>query len=640
MSSIFGIFRRNGENVSAEAFSAWQDAMDYWQPDATGAWVEGTVGLGHLMLWNTPELKFDALPRVHDDETGPLVITADVRLDNRSSLYEVLKGLPQLADRPLNSITDTELLLAAYQQWGVDCAQELLGDFAFVIWDKARQRLFCARDHVGVKQFYFYLTGSLLVFANDLKGLAQHPDVPTASNDAAVANFLVHGYQPDAEVTFFAAIQRLPPAHTLVVTGDAVEMDCYWRPEDAPRVDLPDAEACAGALRELLEQAVHARLRSDYPVTSHLSGGLDSTAIAVVAARKLAEKGEKLLAFNWVQSPSGSDNASDREWSSSKAIAGAEGIEHHYVDVTVDDIYQQLCNQNMAYGNKAVFYYEDLVRDAVHQKGSRTILSGWGGDELATYHGRAFCSDLLLSGRLIKVFAELRAQVKKSGRGLRAWPGTIYARLVLPLVPRWLYCRMPKVRCARLAFRFVHPTALPLVKKQLRAQPLLTTQPSTTIRKHMLDLWRSGYIACRIESWAAAAIEKRLEYAYPLLDKRIVEFVLGVPAEYFVSAGVGRHLFRTAVKGIIPESILWSDMKRDQHRVNHTLALMPVVYKRMAVSEKIANGDSEWVERASLIYELQNFSLAASQAEVIEVLVGCQVAILVLQSLPVGETEN
>ena len=639
MSTIFGIFNRNGEDISGEAFSSWRNAMDYWEPDATGSWVRDAVGLGHLMLWNTPESKLDSVPRLLDDESNPVVITADVRLDNRSELVRDLSDQPQLAGRETDTITDTELLLAAYQQWGVDSPGKLLGDFAFVIWDGRKQCLFCARDHVGIKQFYFHLSDTRFVFANDLKGLMQHPGIPTRINDEAVANFLTHSQLVSNTLTFFVHAQKLPPAHTLLIKGAAVQKKCYWRAEDAPGVHLPDTPAYAARLGELFEQAVHARVRSAYPVTSHLSGGLDSSCIAVIAARKLAEKGEQLRSCNWVHSPTEDDDASHMEWSNSKAIAAAEDIDHDYVDINESDIFQQISKHSIAYGDSAIFFNEYVLSDAVSGSGSRTILSGWGGDELATYHGQSYYSDLFLRGRVWKVFSEIRSKVsKKDKHGLKNVLGAFYHKVILPMTPRSLYGKMPKNQCTEPVFPFVSKSFMPMIEKQMKKPAVLSMQPQTTIRGHMLAFWNHGHLGCRAESWAASAIPKRLEYRYPLLDKRIIEFVLGVPPEHFVNDGVGRYLFRLSAEGMLPGDILWSNLKSDRHRVERTAALMLSAYKRLATDKEIVDGHSDYIDKDKLLSLLERFAWTGLDRDTLGMIVDFQTAISVIQSFPANKS--
>lgn len=142
MSGIFGILNRSGKLVDKQIINSMLDAMSYWNPDDSGTWMDGPVAFGHAMLWNTPESKLEHLP----NRQNAYVITMDARLDNREELAEKL----EMVDRPMYQITDSDFILSAYHKWGEECPKYLLGDFAFAIWDKKKQQMFCTRDHIGI----------------------------------------------------------------------------------------------------------------------------------------------------------------------------------------------------------------------------------------------------------------------------------------------------------------------------------------------------------------------------------------------------------------------------------------------------------------------------------------------------------
>ncbi len=599
MSGIFGVFNRDAKPVDKAIAHTLLDAISYWEPDERGLWHDGPVALGHSMLWNTPESRSEQLP----NKQHSLIITLDARLDNRAELAVKLG----MNDRSLTQITDSDFILAAYHQWAEQCPKYLLGDFAFAIWDERKQQLFCARDHIGIKPFYYHLTDSLFVFANDLKGLTKYSDISKEINDEAVANFIVNSQLINSTMTFFKEIQKLPPASLLTISATKVHRLCYWRLEDAPKIKLPDAKAYAKKLRELLKQAVYDRMRSAYPVTSHLSGGIDSSTIAVIAARKLREKGEKLLAFNWLHEPKEDDDSNHYEWSNSKTIAEAEGIEHHYVAITAEDIYHNMNNRTIVYGESAIFWYEYPVREASQKRGSRTILSGWGGDELSTYHGQSYYSDLFSQGKIIRVLKELKCIAsQKSKSPMRRMLSHLYHNVILIYVPRNIYCHMPKNRCLQSpSFPFVKKEFLPAIQHEMKKTRVFTMQPPVRIREHMLAFWQNGHIQSRIESWASASIPNRLEYSYPLLDKRIIEFVLGMPPEYFVNNGVGRYIFRSAAEGLLPEKILWSNAKAEHNRVEQLASLFISACNLFTINEEISAEQSDYIDSDKLMQTLE-----------------------------------
>ena len=175
MSGIFGIFNRKGKSIEKNTVNTMLDAMSYWNPDDSGTWIDGPAALGHTMLWNTPESTLENLPNKQNSH----IITMDARLDNRQELAEKL----EIVDRPINQITDSDFILSAYDKWGESCPKYLLGDFAFAIWDEKKQQMFCARDHIGIKPFYYHLDDELFLFANDIKGILSYPDILKSYND-------------------------------------------------------------------------------------------------------------------------------------------------------------------------------------------------------------------------------------------------------------------------------------------------------------------------------------------------------------------------------------------------------------------------------------------------------------------------
>jgi asparagine synthase (glutamine-hydrolysing) len=284
MSGIVGFVNQAGQPVDRELLGRLTEFLAFRGPDDHGVWIEGQVGLGHTLLRTTFESERERQPSSLD---GQVWITADARIDGRADLIKQLKdqGCVNLKDIP-----DAELILHAYQVWGDDCLQRLIGDFAFAIWDGPRRRLFCARDHLGVKPFYYADPGRSLVFSNTLNCIRKHPDVSDRLNDLAIADFLLFDYNQDPATTSFADIRRLPAAHSLTwQPGGVVKVRRYWSlPTEGP-VRYRRQRDYVDRFQELLGQAVADRLRTD-TVGVSLSGGLDSPLVAAIARDLLAKQ--------------------------------------------------------------------------------------------------------------------------------------------------------------------------------------------------------------------------------------------------------------------------------------------------------------------------------------------------------------
>ena len=233
------------------------------------------------MLRTTRESQIEQQPASLD---GKLWITADARIDCREELEKklALQGYSAAG----RSVTDSGLILRAYAAWGAECVQHLRGDFAFAIWDARKKLLFCARDHFGVKPFYYSELGELFLFSNTLDCLRQHPGVSDELNDAAIGDFLLFGLNCDAATTTFRDIRRLPAAHAMTVSSDGLRIQRYWSAPTTGRIRYQRAEDYVEHFQILLQAAVTDRMRVDRAGIL-LSGGLDSATVATTV-RELA----------------------------------------------------------------------------------------------------------------------------------------------------------------------------------------------------------------------------------------------------------------------------------------------------------------------------------------------------------------
>ena len=186
MSGIFGIFNIDRQLVDRRHLETMQASMTYWGNHGTSVWCAENIGMGHLLLHNTPEARYESLPR--QDPASGCVLTAHARIDNRDELISDIglhdeKGNSQSEVSHLESIiTDGDLILHAYLRWGEDCVHHLIGDWAFAVWDPCKRKLFIARDHHGISGIYYYHNQRFFAFASCIKGLLALPDVPQRPN--------------------------------------------------------------------------------------------------------------------------------------------------------------------------------------------------------------------------------------------------------------------------------------------------------------------------------------------------------------------------------------------------------------------------------------------------------------------------
>src|SRR5256886_6763204 len=254
MSGIVGIYHRDGAPIDRTLFGSLVNFLSFRGPDSREYWIDGSVGLGHTMLRTTHESLDECQPASLDERFW---ITADARLDARAELLQELK---RRGDELQPGAPDSELILHAYAAWGSACVDHLRGDFSFGIWDARSKQLFCARDHFGIKPFYYAEIGPLLVFSNTLDCIRKHPAVSTRLNDLAISDFLLFDMIRKPGATSFADIQRLPPAHVLSCNEDAISLRRYWvLPASAPIHHARTAE-CVEQFHELLDRSEERRV--------------------------------------------------------------------------------------------------------------------------------------------------------------------------------------------------------------------------------------------------------------------------------------------------------------------------------------------------------------------------------------------
>ena len=290
MSAIVGIYRFTPDiNNLENSLTRMLDSLAHRGSDCKGMWIDKVIGLGNRMFWTTPESIHEKLPL--KSRCGNYVITCDARIDNRDDLISAL-GLEKAPDEVL---CDSQVILAAYEKWGEDCPCKLLGDFAFAIWNQRNCSLFCARDPVGVKPFYYHLSDRWFGFASEIKALIALPGTPRRLDEIRVADFLAP-IVANQERTFYQDIKRLPPAYTLLVLNNQnkSQLKQYWKFNPEIELTLASEEEYIETFKTLFIEAVRCRLRSAFPIGSTLSGGLDSSSIAVTAGKILECKGQQL----------------------------------------------------------------------------------------------------------------------------------------------------------------------------------------------------------------------------------------------------------------------------------------------------------------------------------------------------------
>lgn len=554
MSAIAGIFLEEEKPVNRCDILAMLSAMRHRGPHRTGAWCAGSAGMGHALLSTTPSSLGESLPLW--DPLRQLVVTADVRLDNRGELLAVL----QIGRDPPCETPDSELILRAYRRWGERCPEKLLGDFAFAIWDQQRRTLFCARDHFGVKPFYYLCSNQGFFFASEIKALLSLSQVPRLLNELRIAQFLAADLQ-DTSITFYQDILRLSPAHSLTLRRGAVRLHRYWSLDPAREIPHRSDQEYAEEFRSIFMDAVRVRLPSASRVGSLLSGGLDSSSVVCAARQILAENpGSELHSFSAVFRDVPESDESPYIYS----VFDGGGIEAEFVESgnisPLHDLPAMLACQDQPFYAPNLFLHWALYR-AANRQNVHVLFDGLDGD-LTVSHGIGILPELLLKGRWISLAREIRGLSRNFQ--IPVWC-LLRARVLRPLIPQSIWRMRQAIRDNRSNAVGLRPPLNPEFARRIGWKPLEYTNPQlprTARGEHVFGLTR-GLIPYVLEVADHAAKSFSIEPRYPFFDKRLVEYCLALPAEQRIFRGWTRMVMRRAMTGILPEKIQWRGGKAD-----------------------------------------------------------------------------
>ncbi|MEQ1607675.1 MAG: asparagine synthase-related protein [Hyphomonadaceae bacterium] len=499
----------------------------------------------------------DRGPAFFDDG---LAVVADARLDNRDELAAATGSAP--------SATEAMLILSAYLRWGEETPQRLLGDFAFALWDGRQRKLFCARDHVGVRPLVYSENAQGVAVASEIKGILALGGEHRFSTEG-MADFLA-GIVPERDATWYAGIKRLPPGHAMSVKREGSRVWAYWRPE-------PPANPCTGDAVEQFEaifkEAVRTRLAPDAGV--FLSGGLDSSAIALTGS---SMSGGELPAYSMVF-----DGATD-ERPHIEAVLRAGRFQPNFLQADrigpFDAFDAMIVQQDGLFQAPGLANTMQLYRTAA-ATGSRIILDGQGGDE-AVSHGLGHLKHQAVTGAWGGVWRNASAEAgiygaSRFGIFMRYWMHLGPARQAFAGLHD-TRVRLER-RLARLMSRPVNSGAgqglitaafadVTGVFERQRAAAVARNRFTSEAEQHALVL--NGPIPPHaLETLDRAAAHAGVEPRYPFWDKRLVELCLSMKPDDKIRDGRTRYTLRQAMEGVLPRSI---QRRTDKFDFTRTLA--------------------------------------------------------------------
>ena len=553
MSGIAGIVQFDGAPIEPGLVEKMTGAMALRGLDGIEHWRKGPVALGQCMLRTTPESLEEKQPLSNEDES--LVLVMDGRVDNWQELRRELLGRGAV----LRDRSDAELVLRAYEVWGAQCPDRIIGEFVFFVWDERQRSLFGARDAAGTRHFYYHAGRGWFGFASEIKGLLATGLVAARLNESRVLDYLVEAYDRDDQIgTFYQDILRLPAGHAIQVSERGVKTWRYWEPGNLPVNKFASQQECAEAFLEQMRIAVKCRLRSNGPVGAMLSGGLDSSSIVGLIRKEFrGELQQPLKTISLIRE----DRENCKDWQYIQEMLKDGWLDPVILPSDVAGVGSKVWLDNIAKVDEPFALSHGLnyamIYGAGQQQGCRVVLDGMAGDLL--FYGVNRSLDTILRrnmlGRLPDVFTAYgRHEFDNCIR-------TVMIRSLAAITPaslRTVYRRLRESRrvlqddLLLLRRNKVNPW---LAEKHRQAhQDEAKAKPGNDQAAHA-RIFTSGLLSFAHEVYGQLAFANGVEPRSPFSDRRMIEFAIRMPVAAKLGVPWYKNLLREATAEVLPEAV-------------------------------------------------------------------------------------
>jgi asparagine synthase (glutamine-hydrolysing) len=535
MCGISGIISKRNEPIDAGPIERITDLVIHRGPDGKGYFFGKNFAFGHRRLSILDLSSHGQQPMAYDERYWIIY---------NGEIYNYIEIRSELERHgcSFRSGTDTEVILAAYAKWGPDCCRRFNGMWAFAIYDALDQKIFFARDRFGVKPLYYLDTGDRFAFGSEIKQLlALQPSI--RANRNVVVESLLTSIDGHGTETFFEGIKSFPQAHhgTYDLRTHRLDIERYYQLAIDPSLSsLPEGDAIA-QFRELFEDSVRIRLRSDVRVGTCLSGGIDSSATSGVASRMYhALANERFLAVH------ARSVDSERDESAYARLAAEHfGIELHIVEPTTADfltnIDELIDTQEEPFGSPSMFMGWHVFRKA-KSLGCKVMLNGQGGDEVLLGYERYFAA-FLRSVSVARFVREALSQAKHSRLSVR------------DVLLYNFYFTNPALRINRLKARSF---LLPEVRNAFDFE---TIRRSTRSFRNLDDLQIFEISTVPLPQLLRYedrnSMRHSVETRLPFLDYRLVEFCISIPVKHKIHEGWTKYVLRKSMHDVLPDKIAW-----------------------------------------------------------------------------------
>jgi asparagine synthase (glutamine-hydrolysing) len=556
MCGITGIMQFGGARVEPGILREMCAAMAHRGPDDEGIYTDGSIGIGIRRL-SIVDLATGHQPLSNEDGTVWIVFNGEIY--NHSILREKLRTL----GHQYRTQSDTETIVHLYEEYGPDCVQHLRGMFAFAIWDARRQRLFIARDRLGIKPLYYRLTSQQIIFGSEIKVILACPGTSGQLDRAVLPEYLSFGYL-SGEQTFYSGIRKLMPGHRMEVdTNGKFSIDRYWDLPVTTSNDSKPESYYIQTYREMLEQAVSSHLMSDVPLGVFLSGGIDSSAVAALMT-KIRRAPVETFSVGYVENEYS-------ELSHARVVAKHLNSHHHEVLVSRQDFFDSLPHliwhedEPIAWPSSVSLYFvAQLARSQV-----KVVLTGEGADEtLAGYSRYAFT---LKNAAWDRIYRNI---VPDAIRGALSGSIAESTWISAPLRRKLSHTFLARNGNAWTSFYFDNffSAFSESDQAELFSNQVFKEFVNGAAYQHVLEFWdhSSGEMLQRllytdIKTYLVELLMKQdnmsmaasIESRVPFLDHPLVEFATSIPQNIQLGRSAGKRVLKKAVEDLLPHSILY-----------------------------------------------------------------------------------
>ncbi len=552
MCGICGFVRLGNQRASDSALLEMNQRIMHRGPDDAGTLVSDAAGLAMRRL-SIVDIKTGHQPLSNEDRNIWIVFNGEIYN------HLELRGEMLARGHTYRTHSDTESIVHLYEEYGPDCVQHLRGMFAFVIWDKLRNKLFAARDRLGIKPFYYRLQDGAFIFGSEIKALLAYPGVRAEFNPGVLAEYLAFGYVVGEE-TLFSGIRKLPAGHTLELSEDGtVNIRRYWDLSVAEDPEPRPRSYYVQRYRELLEDAVSSHLMSDVPLGVFLSGGLDSSAVAALTAKS---RREPIQTFSV-----GYSEQAYSELPYARIVSDRIRSQHHEVQVTRQQFFESLPDviwhedEPVCWPSSVALYHlAKLAREHV-----TVVLTGEGSDETlagytrypwtvwnarmdSIYRGvtpsalRAFVREQIHSARL---GATLRRKLEHTclGRDGASWPSFYFDNF---------YSAFSAAEQRQL----LSPDFQAYPDSAYTGSMAVWERSLGTLLKRLLYTDINTYLVELLMKQDQMSMAASIESRVPFLDHPLVEFAAQIPSSYACKGLEGKSILKSAVEDLLPRSII------------------------------------------------------------------------------------